>query len=120
MSTYTISLPSEVWRDVIDYSKDNPSDLKNLLQVCQTFYALGVPLLFSTLRVSNGDPTYNLIRISTIPRLAQLVRRIEFFSAGVRFHLAEIDTRDSCFLAPYPVRLPIAVHNKAEKTLHVF
>jgi len=96
MSTYTISLPSEVWRDVIDYFKDNPSDLKNLLQACRTFYALGVPLLFSTLRVSNGDPTYNLIRISTIPRLAQLVQRIEFFSAGVRFHLAEIDTRDSC------------------------
>lgn len=96
MSAHTISLPSEVWKQAIDYSKDNPSDLKNLLQVCRTFYALGLPLLFSTLRVSNGDPAYNFIRISTIPRLAQLVRRIEFVGDGVRLHLAEIDTRDSC------------------------
>lgn len=96
MSTQPISLPSEVWRDVINHSNDNSSDLKNLLQVCRTFYALGVPLLFSTLQVSNGDPTYNFIRISTIPRLAQLVRRIQFVGAGVRLHLAKIDTRDNC------------------------
>lgn len=96
MLTHTISLPSELWIDVIDHSRENPSDMKNLLQVCRTFYAFALPLLFSTIQVSNGDPTYNFIRISTTPRLARLFRRIDFVGVGLRLHLAAIDTRNSC------------------------
>lgn len=88
-------LPVELWIHVFGYlQNESRKSLKIIIQVCRCFRILGTPLLFSTLRVSSGDPTYNLIRISTTPRLAQHVKKIKFGGPGATPYLWRFDTHD--------------------------
>ena len=90
-------LPVELWTQVFCYLEDqSPGSLKSIVRVCRCFYSLGLPILFSTLRVSNGDPKYNFIALSTKPRLAKHVRTVFIDGNGATpyFHRLYIDSGD--------------------------
>ena len=88
-------LSVELWLEVFEHLHyDAPIELKSLVQVCRGFRTLGVPLLFSELRITSGDAKYNFLRISVTPSLAQHVKKIEFCGPGATPHFHQIDTKD--------------------------